>query len=102
MGLRQSFFLLSVVCLLLALGLTFGVYQLCNAVSSRYPTGGFVIHYNGEVTFMEEPTPEQLKILELMERIRLTSTTWTSPFRRYPPTSWGRSAPPLKPCGESC
>lgn len=73
MGLRQSFFLLSVVCLLLALGLTFGVYQLCNAVSSRYPTGGFVIHYNGEVTFMEEPTPEQLKILELMERIRLTS-----------------------------
>lgn len=42
MGLRQSFFLLSVVCLLLALGLTFGVYQLCNAVSSRYPTGGFV------------------------------------------------------------
>lgn len=73
MGLRQSFFLLSVVCLLLALGLTFGIYQLCNAISSQYPTGGVVINYNGEITFMEEPTPEQLKILRLLERIRLAS-----------------------------
>lgn len=71
MGLRRSFFLLSVLCLGTALILTYGVYQTCNRIAARYPVYGLVIAPDGAVTEMEEPTLEQRRMRELIDRIRL-------------------------------
>lgn len=71
MGLRRSFFLLSVLCLGTALILTYGVYQTCNRIAARYPVYGLVIAPDGAVTVMEEPTLEQRRMRELIDRIRL-------------------------------
>lgn len=71
MGLRRSFFLLSVLCLGTALILTYGVYRTCNRIAARYPVYGLVIAPDGAVTEMEAPTPEQSRMRELIDRIRL-------------------------------
>ena len=71
MGLKRSFFLLSVSCLSAALLLTFGIYFLCEKMVERYPLGGIAISYDGTVTKLEEPTPEQEKILHLLDRIQI-------------------------------
>ncbi len=71
MGLRRSFFLLSVLCLAGALLLTYGVYQTCARVADRYPTYGVVITSDGMVTSMEVPTPEQERVRELLGRIQI-------------------------------
>lgn len=71
MGLRRSFFLLSVLCLGAALILTFWVSQVCDRLAARYPVYGVVITPDGVITEMEAPTPEHIRIRELVDRIRL-------------------------------
>ncbi|MDE7478626.1 MAG: HAMP domain-containing histidine kinase [Lachnospiraceae bacterium] len=71
MGLRRSFFLLSVFCLVAALLLTLIVYQVCARISDHYPRYGVVFTSDGVVTEMEHPTPEQERIQELLGRIQL-------------------------------
>ena len=71
MGLRRSFFLLSVLCLAGALLLTYGVYQTCARVADRYPTYGVVITSDGMVTSMEVPTPEQGRGRGLLGRVQV-------------------------------
>ncbi len=73
LGLKRTFFLLSAVCLLISLGLTFGVYAICENISSRYPRGGISIDSSGNMTLLEQPTPEQREILCLLERVQLVS-----------------------------
>ena len=73
MGLRRSFFLLSLLCLAVALLLTFGVNQTCNRIAVRYPTYGVVVTPDGVITEMETPTPEQSRTRELIDRIRLVA-----------------------------
>ncbi|MCI8775369.1 MAG: HAMP domain-containing histidine kinase [Lachnospiraceae bacterium] len=70
MGLKRSFFLLSVSCLSAALLLTFGIYFICGKIAERYPHGGVAISYDGTMTKLEEPTPEQEKFLSLLGRIQ--------------------------------
>lgn len=70
MGLKRSFFLLSVSCLSAALLLTFGIYFICGKIAERYPHGGVAISYDGTMTKLEEPTPEQEKFLSLLVRIQ--------------------------------
>lgn len=71
MGLKRSFFLLSVLCLAAALLLTFGIYFACGKISERYPRGGIAISYDGAVTELEMPTPEQEAVLRLLGRIQI-------------------------------
>lgn len=71
MGLRRSFFLLSLLCLAAALLLTYGVYRTCARLAERYPTYGVVITPDGMVTSMETPTPEQESARELLSRIQI-------------------------------
>lgn len=71
MGLRRSFFLLSLLCLAAALLLTYGVYRTCARLAERYPTYGVVITPDGMVTSMETPTPEQESARELLNRIQI-------------------------------
>ena len=71
MGLRRSFFLLSVVCLSAALLLTAGIYMACDKLGDGIPRGGIAISYDGGLTSLEEPSPRQQQILEWLFRIPL-------------------------------
>lgn len=71
MGLKRSFFLLSVLCMAAALSLTVGIYSACGMAAGHYPRGGVSISYDGVMTELEEPSPEQERILKLLERVRL-------------------------------
>jgi len=73
MGLRRSFFLVSVLCLAAALLLTYGIYQTCARISDRYPHYGIVITPDGAITETGKPTPEQERIHTLMSRIQIVS-----------------------------
>ncbi len=66
MGLRRSFFLLSAGCLAAALLLTAVVYSTCGRIGRRIPQGGIAISYDGVVTELEEPSPEQIHILRML------------------------------------
>lgn len=71
MGLRRSFFLLSVVCLSAALLLTAGIYMVCDKLGDGIPRGGIAISYDGAITSLEEPSSQQERILEWLFRIPL-------------------------------
>lgn len=73
MGLKRSFFLLSVGCLTAALMLTAGICFVCMKIEAGIPSGGVAISYDGVMTELEKPSPEQFKILEWLGRIRLLS-----------------------------
>ncbi len=66
MGLRRSFFLLSAGCLAAALLLTAVIYSTCGRIGRRIPQGGIAISYDGVVTELEEPSPEQMHILRML------------------------------------
>ncbi len=66
MGLRRCFFLLSAGCLAAALLLTAVVYSTCGRIGRRIPQGGIAISYEGVVTELEEPSPEQMHILRML------------------------------------
>ena len=66
MGLRRSFFLLSAGCLAAALLLTAAIYSVCDRIGRGIPRGGIAIAYDGVVTELEEPSPEQLHVLRML------------------------------------
>ena len=59
MGLKKSFLVLSVSCVLLALLLLVLVFVVCNVISSTFPTGGIQISPDGTIVKLEEPTASQ-------------------------------------------
>lgn len=71
MGLKRSFFLLSVLCLAASLILTVGIYRVCEKATEHYPRGGVSISYDGVMTELAEPSPEQERILRLIDRIQI-------------------------------
>ncbi len=73
MELKRCFFLLSVLCLATALFLTFAIYLLCAKAAERFPSGGISIDFDGMVTELAEPDPQQRQILKLLGSIQLFS-----------------------------
>ena len=73
MGLKRSFVLLAVLCLLTALLLTAGVYAVCNFIADSYPRGGISIAPDGTITELEQPSAEQERILRLLGGIQIAS-----------------------------
>jgi signal transduction histidine kinase len=73
MGLKRSFFLLSLVCLVAALLLTLGVYLLCGRIADRYPKGGVAIGPGGVITKLEQPSQKELQIVLIIEAVQLFS-----------------------------
>lgn len=71
MGLKRSFFLLSVLCLAVALMLTAGIYAVCEKAAERYPRGGVSISSDGVMTELAKPSLEQERILSLLDRIQI-------------------------------
>lgn len=75
MGLKQSFFLLSLACLAGALLLMLGVYQACEKVEDQYPKGGISIDLasGGAITELKQPSPAQMQILQIIDTIQFAS-----------------------------
>ena len=73
MGLKRSFFLLSLVCLIAAFLLTLGVYLLCGRIADRYPKGGVAIGPGGVITKLEQPSQKELQIVLIIEAVQLFS-----------------------------
>lgn len=71
MSLRKSFFLLTLCGLLAALVLAGLLWMGCKAVSSRYPLGGVSIGTDGVMVSLPGPTPEQLRLLRVLDVISL-------------------------------
>lgn len=71
MSLRRTFFLLTLCGLLAAAGLAALLWTGCNSIKSRYPLGGVSIGFDGEMTSLPSPTPEQLRLLTALDVISL-------------------------------
>ena len=64
MGLKKSFFLLSVFSMVAALLVIGMVFLISNKITEDYPTGGIVYMPDGIVRELEQPTREQRLVLE--------------------------------------
>ena len=73
MGLKRSFVLLAVLCLLAALLLTAGVCAVCSCIAGGYPRGGISIAPDGTIIELEQPSAEQERILRLLGGIQIAS-----------------------------
>lgn len=73
MGLKQSFLVLSVSCVLLALLLLGLVFIVCNSISGSLPTGGAEILADGSVVILEAPTASQRNILSVLGIMQIVS-----------------------------
>ncbi|MDE6362946.1 MAG: HAMP domain-containing histidine kinase [Lachnospiraceae bacterium] len=71
MGLRSSFFLVSVLCMAAALLLTYGIYQVCAKIYDTYPRSGIAFTPDGVVMDLGRPTPEQEHMMRLLNKIQL-------------------------------
>lgn len=71
MGLKRSFFLLSLLCLAAALLFTFVIWQACIKIGDRFPRGGVAIDYDGIMVELPKPTPEQERILHLLNMVQI-------------------------------
>lgn len=57
---------MSAGCLAAALLLTAAIYSVCDRIGRGIPRGGIAIAYDGVVTELEEPSPEQLHVLRIL------------------------------------
>ena len=71
MSLRRAFFLLALCGLLTAVTLASLLWMGCRLVSSQYPLGGVSISVNGTMTPLPQPTPEQLRLLTVLDIVSL-------------------------------
>ena len=71
MSLRRAFFLLAFCGLLAALVLAVLLWAGCGKLAAQYPLGGVTIGSDGTITQLPAPTPEQWRMLELLEIIAL-------------------------------
>ena len=71
MSLRRAFFLLALCGLLTAVALASLLWAVCWLVSSQYPLGGISINIDGAMTPLPQPTPEQLRLLTMLDIISL-------------------------------
>ena len=66
MGLKKSFFFLSVWCILLSLVLVLLVFFICSTIKSGYPPGGIEIGSDGVIIPLEQPTTAQQCVITLL------------------------------------
>ena len=66
MGLKKSFFFLSVWCILLSLLLVLLVFFICSTIKSGYPPGGIEIGSDGVIIPLEQPTTAQQCVITLL------------------------------------
>lgn len=63
MGLKKSFFFLSIGCILLSLLLVLLVFLMCEAIRNSYPAGGIELMTDGTVIPLEQPTAAQQRVI---------------------------------------
>lgn len=70
MGLKRSFFILSICCAFVSLILVLLIFFICNIIRSSYPSGGVEMGANGIMIPLEQPTPDQQRILTILTYIQ--------------------------------
>lgn len=73
MGLKRSFVLLSAFSIIIALFIIVFVFLICGEIASKYPSGGMLITGEGLVEKLEEPTREQMRVLNVLDGIKIIS-----------------------------
>ena len=71
MSLRRAFFWLTLCGLLAAIVLAAALWMGCRSVAAQYPMGGMSIGSGGVVTPLPAPTPEQLRLLTVLDVVSL-------------------------------
>lgn len=70
-GLKRAFVLLSALGMAAALLLIIMVFTVLNSVKAEYPSGGITIDADGVVRQLENPTPEQERIIKALDYVGL-------------------------------
>lgn len=70
MGLKKSFFFLTISSVIFALLLVLVVFSICRTIRGNYPSGGIELGINGEMIPLEQPTPEQQRMLTVLDYIQ--------------------------------
>jgi len=73
MGLKKSFFLLSVCCIFISLLFVLLAFFICHMIRSGYPSGSVELGADGAVTLLEQPTPGQKRILAILSAVQWLS-----------------------------
>ena len=73
MGLKKSFLLLSLFCLLAAFLLLGIVIFICRGITASYPSGGVEILSDGSVVPLPEPTASQQRVITALDIAQIAS-----------------------------
>ncbi len=73
MGLKQAYFLLAFIGLLVSFVLTAAVWAVCETIGGTIPSGGISIDFSGTITALEQPSQNQERILCILKGIEMVS-----------------------------
>lgn len=73
MSLKQAFFLLTFICLVVSLFLVMATWAVCETIRNTIPSGGVSIDFSGTITALEQPSPEQKRMLNVLQAIEILS-----------------------------
>lgn len=71
MGLKRSFVLLSAFSIAAAFVMIVAVFLVCGRIADKYPSGGILVTGEGVVEKLEQPTREQMRVLNLLAGIEV-------------------------------
>lgn len=71
LSLKQSFFLLTFGCLLISLLFATVCWFICDVFVRAIPSGGIALDPSGTVTMLEQPSPEQTRILNILNSVQI-------------------------------
>lgn len=71
MPIKRAYFCLTGGCLFLSILLALLLWICLGVIISGYPTGGVAWELNGEIHTLEYPTPEQARIVDILNAIRM-------------------------------
>lgn len=73
MGLKQAFFLLAFISLLVSFILIAAIWAVCEMIGATIPSGGISIDYSGTITALEMPSQNQERILSILKGTEMVS-----------------------------
>lgn len=73
MSLKKAFFLFTFCSLLVSMLFVVLAWKGCDIVSSGFPSGGVAFGPDGTITYLEDPTPQQRRMLSVISYLRIAS-----------------------------
>lgn len=76
LDLKRAFYWMALCGVLAGLALGGVVYGLLGRAAERYPSGGVAIRPDGVMVELEQPTPEERRMADLLYRLRIGALIW--------------------------